>query len=83
MIKIIATLILLLTLISCRQANYVLDYKRMKLFDKIAYQVSNEPLQNLEIVDSNIIESNEVNIWCELIETDKDSLRGTVWLIEV
>jgi hypothetical protein len=49
----------------------------MKLFDKIAYQVSNEPLQNLEIVDSNIIESNEVNIWYELIETDKDSVRGS------
>ena len=68
----------LFLMFSCK----TLEPERMIIYDEITSKVLNESILNLEVGKSNIVKSNGVNIWYELIETKKDSAKGTILFIE-
>ena len=58
----------LFLMFSCK----TLEPERMIIYDEITSKVLNESILNLEVGKSNIVKSNGVNIWYELIETKKE-----------
>ncbi len=69
---------MLTSILGCKS----LDPNRMKIYDEITNQVLNDSLPNLEIGTSSLVNSDDVQIWYEFIESNLTSIKGTVLFIE-